>query len=306
MPVHMVMVKSANNRILPLERSTRTVKFMDTTLFEVPVTSAFVLSFTNEDAYRGEAARTFLRSIDLSAAGELTVQFKDLQEEIIVEILNRKHGVEKCCRKYLDENPTAQVIHLGSGLDPLSIDLADCYPKAQFFDVDMANMTIKEEINRMIGGPEVSFLTANLADTTSLIEVLGNAGWNSSAPTLLVSEGISYYIPKEVYRLTLTSLQTSGGCLVFEYSVPDHLLVGVPKAEVVFEFFERFTGLLNMPIQMQRYEDAEVRELAESMGGEVLEIMTQHQLEFSRTGRNEMREDPKMGAIRVALIQFHS
>ncbi len=274
-------------------------------MIEVPATSAFVLSFANQNVYRGAAARAFLSSIDLSAAEPIIAQFKEIHEEITVEILNRKYGVEKCCRKYLDENPTAQVIHLGGGLDPLSIDLAEGYPKAHFFDVDMANMSLKEEINRKIGGPDIPFLTANLADIPSLTEVLSNAGWNSDAPTLLVSEGISYYIPKEVYRRTLASLQTSGGCLIFEYSIPDHLLVGVPKAEIVFDFFERFTGFLNMPIQMQRYEDTEVRNLAADMNGEVVDILTQHQLEFSRLGRNEMREDPRMGAIRVALIQFH-
>lgn len=274
-------------------------------MIELPATSAFVLSFANQGIYHGTAARAFLGSIDLSAAEPIRVQFEEIHDEIIMEILNRKYGVEKCCRKYLDENPTAQVIHLGGGLDPLSIDLAESYPKANFFDVDMANMSLKEEINRKIGGPDVSFLTANLADIPALTEILRNAGWNSDAPTLLVSEGISYYIPKEVYRHTLVSLQTSGGCLVFEYSVPDHVLVGVPKAEIVFDFFERFTALLNMPIQMQRYEDAEVRDIAAGMNGEVVDILTQHQLEFSRLGRNEMREDPRMGAIRVALIQLH-
>ncbi|MXW14919.1 MAG: hypothetical protein F4069_04200 [Rhodothermaceae bacterium] len=274
-------------------------------MFEVPATSAFVLSFANQEIYRGAAARTLLSSVDLSAADPIRAQFEDIHDEITMEILNRKYGVAQCCRKYLDENPTAQVIHLGGGLDPLPIDLAESYPKAHFFDVDMANMSLKEEINQKIGGPDVSFLTANLADIPSLTEILSNAGWDSDAPTLLVSEGISYYIPKEVYRHTLTSLQTSGGCLVFEYSVPDHILVGVPKAEIVFDFFERFTALLNMPIQMQRYDDPEVRDLAAGMNGEVVDILTQHQLEFSRTGRNEMRDDPRMGAIRIALIQLH-
>ncbi|MCY3594386.1 MAG: class I SAM-dependent methyltransferase [Bacteroidetes bacterium] len=274
-------------------------------MFEVPATSAFVLSFANQEIYRGAAARTLLSSVDLSAADPIRAQFEDIHDEITMEILNRKYGVAQCCRKYLDENPTAQVIHLGGGLDPLPIDLAESYPKAHFFDVDMANMSLKEEINQKLGGPDVSFLTANLADIPSLTEILSNAGWDSDAPTLLVSEGISYYIPKEVYRHTLTSLQTSSGCLVFEYSVPDHILVGVPKAEIVFDFFERFTALLNMPIQMQRYDDPEVRDLAAGMNGEVVDILTQHQLEFSRTGRNEMRDDPRMGAIRIALIHLH-
>ena len=55
---------------------------------------------------------------------------------------------------------------------------------------------------------------------------------------------------------------------------------------------------------MQRYTDSEVKDLAASMNGNVEEIVNQHQLEFSRLGRNEMRLDPTMGAIRVASIRF--
>jgi O-methyltransferase involved in polyketide biosynthesis len=273
-------------------------------MIEVPVTSAFVLSHTGPEVYRGTAARAFLNSLDLSAADSLLVQFQDTWEEECVEILNRKYGVQKYSHGYLRKNPSAQVIQLGGGLDPLTIDLAECHPKARIFDVDMANMPLKAEINKKIGGPEISFLTANLADVPSLTEVLSNAGWQPDAPTLLISEGISYYVPKEVYRITLSALRTSGGCLVFEYALPDEYLVGTPKADIIEDFFNRFSALLDLPFTMQRYSDSEVKDLAESMNGEVEEIVTQHQLEFSRTGRNEMRPDPTMGAIRVASIRF--
>ena len=158
-------------------------------MFEIPATSAFVLSFANQDIYRGAAARTLLSSVDLSAADPIRAQFEDIHDEITMEILNRKYGVAQCCRKYLDENPTAQVIHLGGGLDPLPIDLAESYPKAHFFDVDMANMSLKEEINQKIGGPDVSFLTANLADIPSLTGILSNAGWIRMPPRYSYRKG---------------------------------------------------------------------------------------------------------------------
>lgn len=273
-------------------------------MIEVPVTSAFVLSHTGPEVYRGTAARAFLNSLDLSAADSLRMQFQDTWDEQCVEILNRKYGVQKYSHEYLSKNPSAQVIQLGGGLDPLTIDLAQCHPEVRIFDIDMANMSLKAEINKKIGGPEISFLTANLLDVPSLTEVLSNAGWRPDAPTLLISEGISYYVPKEVYRITLSALRTSRGCLVFEYALPDELLVGTPKADLIEDFFTRFSALLDLPFTMQRYADSEVKDLAESMNGEVEEIVTQHQLEFSRTGGNEMRPDPNMGAIRVASIRF--
>ncbi len=274
-------------------------------MIEVPITSAFVLSHTSPEIYRGDAARTFLSQLDLSSADLLRIQFQDTWDEQQVEILNRKHGVKALSHQYLGENPDAQVIQLGGGLDPLTIDLAECHPTVRIFDVDMANMQLKTEINASIGGPEISFLTANLADVSSLTQVLRNAGWNPESPTLLISEGISYYVPKEIYLASLTSLRTSGGFLIFEYAMPDHLLVGTPKADIIKDFFDRFSAILDLPFPMQRYSDSEVKDLAAQINGEVEQILTQHQLEFSRLGRNEMREDPSMGAIRVAAIRLH-
>ncbi len=274
-------------------------------MFEVPITSAFVLSHTSPEIYNGDAARTFLGQLDLSSADALRAQFQDTWDEQQVEILNRKHGVKTLSHDYLTQNPEAQVIQLGGGLDPLTIDLAECHPKVQIFDVDMANMQLKAEINGSIGGPEVSFLTANLADVSSLVEVLRGAGWNPESPTLLISEGISYYVPKEIYRVSLSTLRTSGGFLVFEYAMPDHLLVGTPKADLIKDFFDRFSGVLNLPFPMQRYSDEDVNDLAVHINGEVEQILTQHYLELGRLGRNEMREDPSMGAIRVAAIRLH-
>lgn len=274
-------------------------------MVEVPATSAFVLRFTHQNIYRGKAARTFFSQIDLSPADTIMEQFQDNWDDKRSEVLNRKHGVEKCSREYLNENPSAQVIHLGAGLDPLSIDLAECYPLAQIFDVDMANMSLKAEINQMINGPEVAFLTANLTDVPSLTEVLNHAGWRPDAPTLLVSEGISYYIPKHIYQNTLAALRTSGGCLVFEYSIPDALLVGTPKADLYHDFFARFTDFLKLPFPMQRYEDSEIHDLAGILDGAVQRILIQHELEFSRLGKNVLRKDPNMGAIQIAEIRFN-
>jgi len=271
-------------------------------MIEVHATSTCVLSFLNQNVYQGASAKAFLARIDLSAGALIVAKFRDLWDEIREEILNRRYGVTKFCHEYLDHNSSAQVIHLGCGLDPLPIDLAERYPRASFFDVDMANMQLKEEINRQIGGPNIAFITADLTDISILLSELNRAGWNSDASTLLVSEGISYYIPKKIFRNLLDSLQTPYGALVFEYSSTDHQLSGTPKGELIKDFFDRLSKILQLPLQ--RYDDDEVKMLAKSINGDVQSIMTQHELEFNRLGQNLMREDPRMGAVRVGYIQF--
>ncbi len=273
-------------------------------MIEVSATSTCVLSFLSKNVYQGPSARAFLKKIDLSAGAPIVAQFEDLWDEIRIEILNRRHGVEKFCYQFLDDKPDAQVIHLGCGLDPLPIDLAEYYPEASFFDVDMANMLIKEEINRQVDGPEIAFITADLTDIPLLLSKLSVAGWMSCSPTLLVCEGISYYIPKDIFRCVLRSLQTVDGGLVFEYSTTDRQLTGTPKAELITDFFERLAKILKWPFPIERYEDAEVEALAEFISGRVGSVMTQYDLEYSRVGQNMMQKSPEMGAVRVAYIDF--
>jgi len=273
-------------------------------MIEIPATSTCVLSLLSQNSYQGRAAKAFMKKLDLSSGAPILAHFEDLLDEIQVEILNRRHGVEKCCYEYLSENPSAQVIHLGCGLDPLPMDLAECYPEASFFDVDMAHRGLKERINKQIGGPDVNLMTADLTDIPIVLSELNRAGWNLNIATLLVSEGISYYIPKESYRDLLRCLQTPNGAIVFEYSATDSQLYGTQKSELISEFFVRLARILNLPFPLQRYEDNEIKSLSKYVNGNIVSIMTQQQLELSRLGTKMTRKNPSMGAIRVAYIRF--
>ena len=169
-------------------------------MFDIPATSAFVLQFTRESAYASASARKFLASVDLTSGEALKNAFEVEWDVVYEEVANRKFGVQMQCREFLSAMPDAQVILLGGGLDPLSIDLAGSFPSSTVFDVDLANMDVKQQINASIQGPSVRFCTANLADADSLAQVLRQRGWDVEKPTLLVAEGITYYVPKHVFQ----------------------------------------------------------------------------------------------------------
>ena len=100
------------------------------------------------------------------------------------------------------------------------IDIAECFAATTVFDVDMANLDIKQQINESLDGPEVRFCMGDLTNVDSLIRTLKTHGWDAGKPTLLVAEGISYYLPKPVFMELLTALRTPSGALVLEYSLP--------------------------------------------------------------------------------------
>ena len=273
-------------------------------MFEVPATSAFVLLFTEPDIYYGDSAKKLLASVDLSTGLGIKNHFEEYWEDIYEEVANRKTGVQIQCRAYLNAQPEAQIVCLGGGLDPLSLDLAEAFSLAAVFDVDIANMDLKQEINHAIGGPEVTFCTADLTNPTSLISTLESKGWNPEHPTLIVAEGITYYVPKPLFRAALAAFRTSGGALVLEYSLPDDVLTGTPRAEDYEDFFQRLYQLLEMPFPPVRYDDSYVNELAEALSGRLVQTQRQHELEFLRKGKNVLRPDPAQGAIQVSTIRF--
>lgn len=273
-------------------------------MFEVPATSAFVLLFTSEDVYDGESAKRLLRSVDLSAGLGIKNHFARWWEDIYEEIGNRKFGVKRQSCAYLDDHPTAQVVCLGGGLDPLSLDLAESYPEATIFDVDMANMDLKEEITASIGGPAINFCTANLADPEGMVKVLKAAGWDEDRLTLMIAEGITYYVPKPVFKMTFASLRNPGGGIILEYSLPDEEFQETLRADEYAEFFQELRAVLDMPFPIQRYSSDDVINLAKDLGAQVVITQRQHELERLRKGKNELRMDPTQGAIRISTLIF--
>ncbi len=159
------------------------------------------------------------------------------------------------CRAYLESQPDAQIVCLGGGLDPLSLDplsldLAESYPAAVVYDVDLASMALKKEITEAIDGPKIKFCGVDLTDPDGLVSTLKTEGWDPSHPTLLVAEGITYYVPKRLFKAALAALRVPGGALVLEYSLPDEMLADTARASDYKSFFERLYQLLRMPFRL--------------------------------------------------------
>ena len=273
-------------------------------MFEVPATSAFVLLFTNESAYGADSAKRFLASVDLHAGEPLLAPFEEIWDTGVEEVGNRKFAVRTHSLEFLRQHPDAQVILMAGGLDPLSLDLAETFPEATVFDVDMANMDVKQQITEAVSGPAIRFVTANLADVGTLTDVLEANGWNPAEPTLLVAEGITYYIPKAVFRQTLAALRTPGGTLVLEYAIPDEDVRDPERESTYKDFFANFATLLGLPFAMQRYSRSDVAELAAFLGGKVTRTITQSVAERLRTGANVSYTHAEAGVIQVAAVSF--
>jgi len=273
-------------------------------MYALSSTSALILLWTHDTIYESTSARRFLESVDLNAGAPLRARLDTIWDHIDEEITNRKFGVKKFSADFLASCPDAQVVFVGAGLDPKSLDVAELFPRSSVFDVDMENMELKKEIVKSIGGPEnIRFCQANIADAGQLSSALREKGWDSRKTTLAVAEGISYYVGKEPFRNSLAALKGTDGGLVLEYCVPDEDIENPERRGLYTAFFTSLQAGLGLPESLTRYRVDEVSSLAAALGGRVVETLNQRELERARTGENGYYDiDP--GGVRVSLVRY--
>ncbi len=275
-------------------------------MFALSSTSALVLLWTQESIYESSSAKKFLRNVQLEAGQPLREELDKIWGHIDEEVTNRKFGVKKFCAEFLALSPDTQVIFLGAGLDPKSLDIAELFPRTLVFDVDMDNMDLKEEITKSIDGPQnIKFCQANIADAEKLTEALLNKGWNNKKTTLIVAEGITYYIDKESFKNAFSKLKTSNGGVVLEYSIPNNDIKTSERKDLYNTFFNTLQNKLGLPFPLVRYNLEEVYSLATMLGGKVTDTLNQQELEKERTGESNYYASDS-GAVHVSFIQYHS
>ncbi len=269
-------------------------------MYSIPSTSALVLLWTKQSIYNSISAKKFFQKINLDAGEPLR---KELEIEGLThheEVTNRKYGVQKFCANFFTATSDGQVIFLGAGLDPKSLDVAELFPNLYVFDVDIDNMDIKERITREIQGPKnIAFCKADIGATEEMRTVLKNHGWDENKKTLLVAEGISYYVPKTVFKKSIQSLKTHDGGIILEYSLPYEEL---PRQGYRI-FFDKLQQLLGLDEQLCCYGVDEVALLSKELGGRLITTMNQTMLEKERTGENTFY-GIDTGCIYVSFIQF--
>ncbi len=116
-----------------------------------------------------------------------------------------------------------QVVILGAGLDTRAYRFHDGHPAAHFFEVDSpaTQSDKRERVERVFGTtPEhVTFVPVDF-ETQSLAEELAAAGFDASARTFYVWEGVTMYLTADAIDATLefvTEHSAPGSEIVFDY-----------------------------------------------------------------------------------------
>lgn len=118
-------------------------------------------------------------------------------------------------------NGATQVVVIGAGFDPLSVELHEEFPSVQFWEIDHpATQRHKVRPFSKIGAERLHFVAMDLSATTFGSEALIKSSFDSTQRSVWIAEGLLMYLtPNVVSSLmrALKSLSAPGSRFVFTF-----------------------------------------------------------------------------------------
>ena len=263
-------------------------------------TSALVLLWAQQECYRSEKAKDYLKLLDLKAGNALYKQCEAVCCYYDEVIKNRKFGVLNLIRKcFTEEIDIQQILIAGAGLDALGIEAISYYPHVKVFELDIKNMDIKSNLFSELGDASESniiFINVNLLNTSEVYGRLSDHGWDPAKSTLLILEGISYYLPSQSIQKLVEV--TKPRWTVFEF-LKQSKEIDVERAKIAEEIFGLISNCCDCS-DIVRYNYAEVESL---FNLPITASYSMKQLEKMRMGSNRFFPTEQSGWIEVCLLE---
>ena len=252
-------------------------------------TAALVMSWSMP-IYKHGHARSYVDRLDLSAGDALLMSCNEVCSWYDEVILDRKHFMRCLVENVLRSSNEGswQIVIPAAGVSPLSLELltgnASCI--ARIFEIDISDMEEKNAIFRSIVPAlcsKVRHITGDII-APNFIQALKSAGHRSELPTIVLLEGISYYISREdLSRLigTFRSEQQKNK-IIIEYLLPCSSINeerrNIPQG--VFGTIKDHAGLQHI----RCYTADDIEALLKGVGGTILVHYSQGDMERARTG----------------------
>ena len=139
---------------------------------------------------------------------------------ILLHYALRKKGIATLARSALTNGAT-QVVVVGAGFDPLSLELLLNFPVAEFWEIDHP-ATQRQKVLALpkIGAERLHFVAVDLSTTGLDKEALIKSSFDPTQRTFWIAEGLLMYLrPEKVSSLmrTLSSLSTPGSQVAFTF-----------------------------------------------------------------------------------------
>ncbi|MGV7234816.1 MAG: class I SAM-dependent methyltransferase [Nitrosomonadaceae bacterium] len=263
-------------------------------------TSSLVLLWAGQECYKSKKAKAFLDQLELEEGKSLYEQCEKVCPYYDEVIKNRKFGIFNLIKKSIfTENNMLQIVIAAAGLDALGIELIEHYPNTMVYELDSKNMEFKSKLYGSIETklkPNIVFIEADLLNTSSVYKSLSAHGWDVMKPTLLIIEGISYYLPTESIQNLFQTIKPNR--TIFEFLKEDKEIVA-DKLKIAKKVFDLISGQCELS-DITQYKYSKIEKLSNNMT--IVDRHSMKRLEKMRTGSNRFFLTENSGWIEVCLL----
>lgn len=253
----------------------------------ISATSALVLNWTSKEIWKSKNAREYFESLDLSEGNSLLKMFSEQECYMHTQsVTNRKYFVRKYALEFLNtcqiENKKGQVIILAAGIAPLSVEIASLVPDGLVFDIDKYSMVEKEKYLNNIC-PNIKFIECDITNINLLKSKLIQNGWVPENQSILIMEGIVYYLSEADLKNILFFFANNNSRLMAdfvlkpEYTNEKNRVFGVE----VFRKIKESVGLGFVNF----YDPVYFMDLIKKLGFENAKRFTMDEIQLERTGQ---------------------
>ena len=261
--------------------------------FPLSDTSALVLLLLGDDFYESAAAQDYLRGLDLSAGAPLCKTLRDIYPHYPQVIHNRKFVVRNMAQHHV----RPQIVIAGAGLDAMGLELSAMLKEAEIFELDHVNMEVKQQmIGRMGDTKKPHCVSADLSHPTQMIAALRNAGWSADTPSLLILEGITYYLTPA----QLTNLVTT---LSPERIIADFLKPSAELSDEAARIADAAFGAIIKACDLDGITRYSAQTLAQTISREVIDKWSMARIESERPNAVQNFGSAENGWIELAVFK---
>ncbi|MBN1189685.1 MAG: class I SAM-dependent methyltransferase [Dehalococcoidales bacterium] len=269
-------------------------------------TAALVMQWALK-LYTEDTVLQYVNQLDLSSGEALLKECNSVCDWYDEVILNRKNFI-----KYLiDQELSAakqefQLIFLAAGKSPSSVEILYTNPHKihRIFEVDSSGMEDKKRLYLQVCPELTDKLRCVTADITSpdILSVLDMPvnGYRHDMKSIIIMEGISYYLHKNDLQNIITRFRTDRENLfIIEYMIP-YRYVNPARRQIPEEIFKIIQDSCGLSA-VTSYTKNELRTLFLKNRGDLIAGYSMADMELNRTGANAYFEKPSDGWIECAI-----
>ncbi len=277
---------------------------------ELEPTAALVMDWA-KDLYRTGIASAFYSRLDLSAGHRMRQECDAVCPWYPEVMMNRKWFVRQLASGMVAAaEGTCQVINVAAGKSPLALELLEQHRHRipVVIETDIAGVEEKQQLYEAVA-PEsakrIRCVHADIYDRAGMERAIAGTGrYDPDCPSVIVFEGISYYLPPFVSSgvLSLFASRSRQNTVILDSLLPCRLV-----REDRRYISRGIWGIIHRDCNFRKtitYSPDEMEAMLSAAGCDRIRHHTMDEMERHRTGKNRYFPDPADGWIRISIARI--